>query len=38
MLLGKHQTLTFDIENIKLTLADSVKLHGLTIDKLSISI
>ena len=33
MLLGKYQSLTSDIKNIKSTLVDSVKLHGLTIDK-----
>ena len=34
MLLGKYQSLTSDIKNIKSTLADSVKLHGLTIDRI----
>ena len=33
MLLGKHQALAFDMENIKLTSADSVKSRGLTFNK-----
>ena len=33
MLLGKHQALAFDMENIKLTSADSVKIRGLTFNK-----
>ena len=36
MLLEKHQALTFDIENIKLTSTDSAKFRGLTIDNILI--
>ena len=33
MLLGEHQALAFDMENIKLMSADSVKSRGLTFNK-----
>lgn len=32
MLLVKHETLTFDIENIKLTSVNFVNFHALTSD------